>query len=113
VWKISPALVFDPRNYKPRSDSPYPLSQLGPFGKSLADGAVVLFIYLNMVYHMCVRKPVLGKFAVGTGIVSTQLPVLGPYLVFCFISSKASSGGEGLLDFKLSPCPECCMHSFG
>jgi hypothetical protein len=51
-----------------------------------------------VLYHICVRKPVLGRFAVGTGIVSshillnTHLPELGPCLVFCFMSSKASSG---------------------
>ena len=40
----------------------------------------------------------LGKSVVGTGIVSsrirliTHLPRLGPYVVFCFVRSKASSG---------------------
>jgi hypothetical protein len=51
-----------------------------------------------MLYRVCVRIPVLGKFAVSTGIVSSRillnahLPELGPCLIFYFISSKASSG---------------------
>jgi len=63
-----------------------------------ATGTGVLFICLNVLCHIYIRIPAFRKFADGTGIVSshmllnTHLPQLGSYLVFYFISSKASGG---------------------